>query len=186
MKAEAIAAFLAVAVALFVAIWHTREARQQLRREAVAEVDVRSSKWGIEAGKLGAGIRQFQAGKITADTVNGELPGGLTLATADLNRSLRVAGMVCTDKNMPELTEKMTTTVAQFMRLVAAAPPADADERRARLEQLSSKGPEIALQFGGHAAAFVFEGIQAYSVRSPLAAVRRAARRLVFTKAAKG
>jgi hypothetical protein len=185
MKAEAVAAFLAVTVALFVAIWHTREARQQLRREAVAEIDVRSSKWGIEAGKLIAGIRQFQAGKITADTVNGELLGGVTSATADLNRSLRVAEMVCTGKSMREPADKMTTTIAEFLRLVAAPPPADADERRARLEQLSSKGPEIAVQFSGEAAAFVFEGIQAYSVRSPLAEVRRAARRLVFTKAAK-
>jgi hypothetical protein len=185
MKAEAVAAFLAVGVALFVAIWHTREARQQLRREAVAEVDVRSSKWGIEAGKLVAGIRQFQAGKITADTINGELLGGLTSATADLNRSLRVAEMVCTAKNMRELADKMTATIAEFLRLVAAPPPTDADERRARLQQLSSQGPEIALKFSGEAAAFVFEGMQAYSVRSPLAAVRRAAKRVVFTKTAK-
>ena len=86
---------------------------------------------------------------------------------------------------MRELTRKMTATVSEFMRLIADPPPTDADERRAKLAQVSSKGPEVAVQFSRDAAAVVVKGIKEYSVHSPPTVVRRAARRLVLTKNAK-
>lgn len=164
---EAAAAWAAALVAVWVAFAQARSSRQQLRREAVAEVDVRSSQWLIAVGNLLGGMRQFQNGKQNVDQINGPLLSAFTAATADLNRALRVAEMVCSNKQLREIVDAMTLAMGETMRVIAPKP----DNTRPAAEQIAEvldQVPGVVSKFTDQSAAFVFVGMRLYRLRGLL------------------
>ncbi|QAY16015.1 hypothetical protein SEA_BABERUTH_33 [Mycobacterium phage BabeRuth] len=115
---EAAAAWAAAAIALWVALAQTRENRQHLRREAIAELDVRSTEWETAAAALLGGIRRFLNGHGNGVEINGPLLANFTAATANLNRALRVAEMVCPHKQLHDELDAMQATIGQFAGLL--------------------------------------------------------------------
>lgn len=163
---EAVAAWVAAGLAAWIATARIREGRQQLRREAIAELDVRSTEWGIAAGSFIRGIMWHLSGTVDANEVNGPLLSGLSTATANITRALRVAEMVCPHKQIHVELDRIQATLREFMGLVApSGPVGDGDARRRFLQRAVDEGQAVVLQLTEQSAAVVYVGMRRYSIR---------------------
>ncbi|WP_454232129.1 hypothetical protein [Mycolicibacterium fortuitum] len=174
---EVAAAWVAAGIALWVALAQTREKRQQLRREAIAELDVRATEWNVAAADILVGIMKYLNGSGSAREVEGPLLGALTTAAANLNRALRVAEMVCPHKQIHDELAAMQRTMHEFFGLINVDRPMTIEERRQLLKQAVAQGKPILDRMSDQSAAVVYVGMKRYSVR-PWAPKRLLARKI--------
>ncbi|TGB37857.1 hypothetical protein [Mycolicibacterium peregrinum] len=183
-----IAAWAAAVMAGIVALAQTRENRQHLRREAIAELDVRSTELGIAAGTLLGGIMRFLRAtdgdrkEELKQQINGQLLARLTGAATDLNRALRVAEMVCPHKQVHDEIDAMQKTMRELLDLATPDQPfAQEEERNAFLQRALDGAEEVLLRLADHSAAAVYVGMKRYSVRPRVVPKRLLAREIEIT-----
>lgn len=162
---EAAAAWAAVAIAVWIATAQTRERRQQVRREAIAELEVRSTEFGIAAGAMLSGIMRYLNGASDGAELNGPLLLGLSTSTANLNRALRVTQMVCPHQQIHEEIAGIQATLRQFIGLIGSRERVDADVMRTILQRALDEGEVVLTRFVDQSAAAVYVGMKRYSIR---------------------
>lgn len=163
----AISAFLAVGVAIWVASRQTRETRQQLRRQAIADIHVEAYRYSAAAGEVlnsmetAAGLRPGSA-SITAAKM-----AELREATIRVDRALTFAEMTCTEGKMTEFIVNAQSAQRQFLTIVNAAttPPTGAGQiGPARFAQPAADAEVRFESFNTLTAAIAVRGRELYSL----------------------
>jgi hypothetical protein len=164
-----IAAFAAVAVALWTALSGVRERRQQLRQTAVIEVWSRSNEWNTAAGEFLGTIRRYLEGTVGADVVNGQALKTTSDAATQMDRSMKAAKMTCTDFQLVAGLSETERKLADLLKIFGGPHPAESqDQQRQRLQGNIETGLAVMGEFNTSVQAFLGRGFELYRLRRGL------------------
>lgn len=142
-----IAAFSAVAVALAIALVDTRERRQLLGREAIAEVAAAATSWELAGKTFLATARRAANGRVPLTAVNGEAFALVSTAYASTVRVFTSAKLTCNDRRLLDSVREAETKLGAFMQALTLPASESADEERERIDRIIANGDKALRDF---------------------------------------
>lgn len=161
-----IAAFLAVAVAVWATGSDIKERRLVLRQQAVIDVNTQSLVWISESTQFLAGLRGYLAGESSGNPLERGLPLFLEATTA-MDKALQTARMVCRDFELRTFIAGAQVNMARLLDKVQAIPSAsqEAAKRRECLQLLVDTGADDIHKFAESLNLVAVRGSDLYTVK---------------------
>ena len=161
-----IAAFLAVAVAVWAAGSDMKERRLVMRQQAVIDVNTQSLNWNSESIQFLAGVRSYLTQEISTNPLETGLPRFLA-ATTNMDKSLQTARMVCRDFELRAFVAAAQVNMVRLLDRVRGIPTSsqEAAKRRESLQNLVDKGIDDIQKFGEALELFGLRASDLYTVR---------------------
>lgn len=160
-----IAAFSAVVVALVVAQADTRERRQLLGREAIAEIAAAAISWELAGTTFLATARRAVNGRAPHAEVSGEAYNLLSAAYSSTVRVFTSAKLSCHDRQLLDSIREAEKNLTAFMAALKLPASDSPDKEEERINRIIEKGDKALRDFLVPIDAVVNRGYDLYSTR---------------------
>jgi hypothetical protein len=160
-----IAAFIAVAVTVWLARSSTRDNRRQLRQAAVIDLNELTVTWTTEAKIYLDNIDDYLEGRVAQSVIGPAAGDRVGAATGKLDRSLKVAQMVIPDFQMAAALTAAEMQMFTFLQLFKIPAPTSPEDERSTLTRIVAEGRPIVDEFEAGAEPLVLRGFKLYRLR---------------------
>lgn len=158
----AVAAIAAVFVAIRVSNVQTREARQQHRRQAIADVHAACNVYSTVAGKMTGTLNRAGDGRSVDFAAQ---LGELTDAAVAVDKALTYARMTCTEPTLSEAIDSALTAHREYFATVSTGYLSRADsEPRAHFDEVIAEANEKMARFNAASGTIAARGRALYTL----------------------
>lgn len=160
-----VAAFLAVAAAIY-AVWaQISERRRVLAGEAVAELSACALQWSTQAAACLKSVQRFLDGTISRSEANAQGLTVTTEATHKIARAVQMVKLTCCDSELLSLASEVERKVNEFLNHFDRPETELLEAERTRLTEVVEAGFATLEDFAAAAGGAVDRGVRVYKRR---------------------